>query len=221
MTPRKRPTGRTPSRKGGGIKSGPLPMILKGFDRRMLRIDVIEPKGAKSEYSPPDPWTEHAPCRRALMAARAGATPTMAAQFAKIQQRRITDWNRAGQDATTENEDLVALEESGLDDETLAAAAFYVLWEQAVASPGVGALSGIAQASRGDWRAGLAMLRILPATKRDYSEIQKLEHSGPDDGPIPVEVRARALADVLRQRRAAGDEGEDPDAVEDDGAGDG
>lgn len=224
MTPRKaatkRPSKRTPAKKRAPAKPtrakpgkpGPLPIVLRGFDRRMLTADELE------RDEPRDPWVEHAAARKVLMARRAGATHALAASFAKVHPYTVGTWISRGREAAGDRT-LDELEQSGLDDETLAAAAFYVLDAQAEAAPAVAALAGISRASGSDWRAGVALLRVLPGTKREYAEIQKLEHSGPDGDAIPVEARAESIAEALRVFQ----EGARPkhELEEDDGAGDG
>lgn len=201
--PQKRPP-RKPTR-NQTAKPGPLPAVLRGFDRRMLREDH------QNQDEPPDPWTEHTPARRILMARRAGATHALAAQFAKVHPSRITVWISRGRDVAGDEEDLAVLEATGLNDEDLAMAAFYVLDAQAEAYPAVAALNGITRAAGGEWRAAVALLRVLPSTKREYSEVQKLEHSGPDGDAIPIEARAEGIAAALEAFRRGKAEAPQPE----------
>lgn len=215
-TPRKRaPDKRPPKRptRDRPGKPGPIPLLLRGFDRKMLRPKYLELD------VPPDPWTENTPVARVLKARRCGATHSLAAAAARVHPYTVTTWISRGRDVIGEGQQLDELEANGLDDETLAAAAFAVLDDQAEAAPGVVALDGISRAAADEWRAGVALLRVLPATKRDYSEVQKLEHSGPDGDAIPVDARAAGLVEALRVFQAGAKP--TPDVEEPDGAGDG
>lgn len=203
---RRRPTRDAPH------KPGPVPIVLRGFDRSMLTQSELELE------TPRDPWTEQSAARKVLMARRAGATHSLAAAFAKVHPYTVGTWISRGREAAGDKT-LDELEQSGLDDESLAAAAFFVLDEQAEAAPAITALAGIARAADSDWRAGVALLRVLPGTKRDYSEVQKLEHSGPDGDAIPVEARAESIAEALRVFQDGARP--KPELEEDDGAGDG
>lgn len=188
-------------------------MIVRGFDRKMLRPKYLELD------VPPDPWTENTPVARVLKARRCGATHGLAAAAARVHPYTVTTWISRGRDVIGDGQQLDELEATGLDDESLAAAAFCVLDEQAEAKPAVVALDGISRAAENEWRAGVALLRVLPGTKRDYSEIQKLEHSGPDGDPIPVDARAAGLVEALRVFQSGAKP--KPDVEEPDGSGEG
>lgn len=209
--PKKR-AARKPTR-NAPHKPGNLPAVLRGFDRRQLRPEY------QATDEPPDPWTEHVPARRILIARRAGATHTLAAQFAKVHPSRIAAWNARGREVAGDEEDLAILEATGLNDEDLAMAAFYVLDAQAESYAAVAALNGIVRASRDEWRAGVALLRVLPSTKREYSEVQKLEHTGPDGDAIPIEARADGIAAALEafvRGKAGAPQPETEDGTDDD-----
>lgn len=210
--PRKRPQPRTKQTRPKG-KPGPAPAVLRGFDRNIIQARY------QDDEIPPDPWTEHAPARRVLLCLRSGATWKLAADYARVSYDTVWRWNTRGQEAIAGTDDLMTFATNGTDDETLAMAAFHVLATQAFTMPGVGALNTITRSSQSDWRASLALIRILPQMKADYSEIQKLEHSGPDGEAIPVEVRAANLAAVLRNRQAPVEGDDEPG--DDDQAGDG
>lgn len=212
--PRKRPQARSKQTRPQG-KPGPAPAVLRGFDRNIIQARY------QDDEVPPDPWTEHAPARRVLLCLRSGATWKLAADYARISYDTVWRWNVQGQEAIAGHDDLMTYASTGVDDETLAKAAFHILATQAFTMPGVGALNTITRSSQSDWRAGLALIRILPQMKADYSEIQKLEHSGPDGEAISVEVRAAALTAKLRNRKVPPPDDGAGDPDDDDRAGEG
>lgn len=192
MTARKPPAKRTPAKKRAPrkrtakkaeAKPGPISLVARGF--------TYDPATGFASWSPKSYAAE------VLAALSIGATIEHAAGYAKVAQQTPRNWILRGRAAFGGHETLEAYAATEPDAESLAYAAFFLASSNAMGSPVVGALDQIDRARRaGEWRAGLALLKILPQA-RPYTETVKAEISGPDGGPfeVTVEERAQSLAD--------------------------
>lgn len=191
LRPKRNPGGKATRRRPG--VPGPTPAVLQGFNRAAaLTPDSDEPW-----------WTNRTPAGKVLEHRRMGATWPLASKYAGVHAATAKRWNTRGEDALGDHESLIALAATGADDETLAYAAFHIADQIAEAHPVLSDLEAISRATGTEWRAALARIKILPQSKHDYAEVTKTEVSGPDGGPMALEMtqRIEGLLELARATR--------------------
>lgn len=179
------------SRQRTAGRPGPLPVVLRGFDRKAV--------------GDPDrtPWGEKAPATVVLAALRAGATWELAAKVAKLDQATPREWNTRGASILSGFPEEGASIADDTPDETVAYLAFHLEAEAARVGTVVSALVMIDRAARNTTDARLAVQAAEIILKRHpeakpYRPDPRLEVSGPDGGPIPLSLRDQAKGSLLQ-----------------------
>jgi hypothetical protein len=195
-----RKTQRTTKRARQRVASrpGPLPLVLKGFNRRTLE------------------WDGKVPAAIVLAALRAGATWDLAAKTAKLNQATPREWNTRGAEVLASLPDEGAELADDVPDETVAYLLFHLEAESARVGTVIAALSAIDRAARQtkDQRLAVTAAELILKRHPDakpYRPDPRLELTGPEGGPIPVTLRdeAKAKLEQMAERLAANAAGTD------------
>lgn len=184
-------TQRAPKRARQRAKGrpGPTPLILIGFDRPSL---TWQPPRGRNPVPPP--------ALVVLGTLRSGGTWDLAARMAKLNQATPREWNARGAQILADLDGESLIPDDDTPDETAAYLAFHLEAESARAIPIVSAISTIDRAARGgNVTAAEILLKRHPDAKA-YRPNPRVEFSGPDGEPVPVEVRVAGLLAAARAR---------------------